>query len=127
MAEKAGSATRKILQKAIALQDGLIAYATGQQFEDTEYQDLRRDLLANVELKEKLPQFVRETRDLAKFWPLIKEQSGNYAGRRKFIWDLPAPWLPFWLQPGKNELSKYLKNFAPKRYPREALVNPPEP
>src|SRR5260370_15231463 len=65
MAEKAGSATRKILQKAIALQDGLIAYATGQQFEDTEYQDLRRDLLANVELKEKLPQFVRETRDLA--------------------------------------------------------------
>src|ERR1700730_17296824 len=91
MAQKVGSATQEILKKVIALQDGLIAYATGKGFKDAEYQDLRRELLATVGLKGRLPPFIRETRDLSQFWPLIKEKSGNYAGRRKFIWDQFRP------------------------------------
>jgi hypothetical protein len=40
-----------ILKMATALQAGLIAYATGKPFEETGYQDLRRNLLAKSELK----------------------------------------------------------------------------
>jgi hypothetical protein len=86
MAQKAGSASQEILKKVIALQDGLIAYATGKGFEDTEYQYLRRELLSDVRLRGWLPPFVRDTRDLSQFWQLIKEESANYARRRKFIW-----------------------------------------
>lgn len=118
MAQKPGSATQEILKKVIALQDGLIAYATGKGFKDEEYRDLRHELLANVGLKGMLPSFIRETRDLSQFWPLIKEQSGTYAGRRKFIWDHFRPLIGHFeeqdLVPGIELISDALEAFDPE-------------
>jgi hypothetical protein len=107
------------LKKVIALQDGLIAYATGKAFEDTEYQDLRRQLLANVGLKGRLPPFIREIRDLSQFWPLIKEKSDNYAGRRKFIWEQFRPLIDYLegedLAPGIAPITVTLEAFDPEQ------------
>jgi Abortive infection C-terminus len=118
MAQKPPSATQAILEKVIALQDGLIAYATGRPFEDREYQDLRRELLANIGLKGRLPPFIRETRDLSQFWSLIKEESGNYAGRRKFIWDQFRPLIDHLegedLAPGVAPITMTLEAFDPE-------------
>jgi hypothetical protein len=80
-----------LLKKVTALQDGLIDYATGKAFKDTEYKELRRELLANTWSKQRLPKFVREIRSLDQFWPLITKVSANYAGRRQFIWQQFQP------------------------------------
>jgi hypothetical protein len=118
MAQKAGSSRREFLKMAIDLQDGLIAYATGKPFEDTEYQYLRRELLANVGFKGRLPPFIRETRDLSQFWQLIKEESNNYAGRRKFIWDQFRPLIDHLeghdLAPGIVPITATLEAFDPE-------------
>lgn len=58
MAQKAD-----FLSKAIALQDGVIAWATGKSFEESVYEKLRREFMGNADLKPKLPKFVQLNRD----------------------------------------------------------------
>ena len=118
MVQKARSTAEEILRKVIALQDGLVAYATGKAFKDPEYQNLRRELLAFGELKERLPKFVRQIRSLAQFWPFITKESDNYAGRREFIWDQFRPLIDQLeeqdLAPGVEPITVTLKAFDPE-------------
>src|SRR5215210_3509945 len=86
-----------ILDKAIRLQNGLIAHATGGAFEggDSEYQELRRFFASRADTKAKLPDFVRRCRDLGQFWGWIKYERSTYAERRTVLWDVFHPLIDY--------------------------------
>lgn len=65
----------------------LMSYATGGHVEDHEYIELRRQLITDSRVKDRLPRFVFSCRSLGEFWPFIKEKFSTYAERRKFIRD----------------------------------------
>lgn len=69
------------------LQDGLIAWATGEDFDETTYCRYRGLLLARHDLRHLVPPFVRKCRSFAQFWGWIKEEKPTYAERRLLIWD----------------------------------------
>lgn len=83
------SSPNSILAKVIELQDGLVSRATGGGFpgEDQRYQELRAELLRRPQLSGKLPDFVRDNRDLFQFWEFIKHHLSGYAPRRQFLWN----------------------------------------
>jgi Abortive infection C-terminus len=72
-------------------QNLLISYATGGKVANTEYQGMRRELLAR--LREKMPRFVRVNSDLTQLWAHFKQVSGSYQGRREYIWKEFGPLL----------------------------------
>jgi hypothetical protein len=63
-------------------------FATGRTFEgdDSAYQRLRRELLDQANIRDKMPEFVRRYHDLGRFWQFIKRRFKHYAERREFIW-----------------------------------------
>lgn len=70
------------------LQNVLIARATGgaDLQDEAEYARLRTSLLAHATIATMLPSWVRTTRTLDQFWPLIKHKFPSYAERRQYIW-----------------------------------------
>lgn len=103
------------LEKAQFLQNLLIAQATGSRADDGEYQIVRRALLDNREIAERLPSFVRTCRDLAQFWGFIKYEKASYAERRQLIWGAFAPLLDYLdekaSRPSDTPISEGLKSF----------------
>jgi hypothetical protein len=87
------SPSNPILAKVIELQDGLVSRATGGGFpgEDPRYQELRAELLRLPQLSGRLPDFVRNNRDLFQFWEFIKHHIAGYAPRRQFLWESFQP------------------------------------
>jgi hypothetical protein len=83
----------ELLEEVEAFQKLLIDYSTGGDVEGEEYKRLRRDLLSNPKVKDELPEFIQNCRSLRQFWSFIKSESGNYEGRRRFIWSEFAPVL----------------------------------
>lgn len=83
----------ELLEKVEAFQELLIDYSTGGDVKEEEYKRLRRELLSNPKVKDELPEFVQNCRSLRQFWSFIKSESGNYEGRRRFIWSRFAPAL----------------------------------
>jgi hypothetical protein len=82
-----------LLAKIIELQDGLVSRATGGGFpgEDARYQELRAELMRTPQLSGRLPDFVRNNRDLFQFWEFIKYHVSAYAPRRQFLWESFKP------------------------------------
>ena len=73
--------------QVVTLQDGLIAWATGESFDETTYRRYRGQLVARHDLRHLVPPFVRKCRTLAQFWGWIKEEKPTYADRRRLIWE----------------------------------------
>jgi len=73
--------------RALALQELLVAYATGNGHSgaDEEYVALRRDVLAHAASKKLAPDFIRNSRTLPTFWGWIKGQSPSWEPRRVLI------------------------------------------
>ncbi len=69
----------------------LISRATGGSPDGHAYEYLRLELLADVELRALLPEFVRTCRDLGAFWSHIKPQLDRYEERRTYIRTAFAP------------------------------------
>jgi hypothetical protein len=82
-----------LYEAAQALQNGLLAQATGGFIGDDEYRRLRRRLMNDRRSKALVPAFVRTCRDPGQFWGYIKAAWATYAERRKEIWDAFAPLL----------------------------------
>jgi hypothetical protein len=74
------------LDKALHLQNRLVAHATGGSFEgaDREYHKLRRFFGSRADTKTKLPDSMRCRRDLSQFWGWIKYERFTYAAGRAF-------------------------------------------
>lgn len=93
----------------------LIAAATGGSTESHIYEQLRRDFIRDHEIKNLLPKFVLTYRNLAAFWPYIKNEASSYAERRRIISTAFTP-LMDWLEgrhqaPGDGVVSDALKTF----------------
>ena len=55
------------LDKAMKLQNGLVARAEGRSFEDSDYIELRRFFAQRADLMPKVPSFVRHCSDVSQF------------------------------------------------------------
>lgn len=82
-----------LLAKLVEMQDGLVNQATGRSFNggDERYQFLRAELIRAPELSGRVPDFVRDNRQLFQFWEFIKHRIDGYAPRRRFLWDAFGP------------------------------------
>ncbi|WP_230971025.1 TIR domain-containing protein [Nitrogeniibacter aestuarii] len=72
-------------EKASYLENLLVAHATGNPAESSEYETLRHELLSDPETAALTPSFVRTNRNLGAFWGFIKGKFGSYAERRTFL------------------------------------------
>lgn len=79
------------------MQNLFIARATGTTsgHDDKDFARVRLALLGNPKLAPLLPSWVRTTRSLDQFWPIIKNMFGTYTERRGYIWDQFRPVLDF--------------------------------
>lgn len=79
-----GNPNSKLAQVKM-LEDNLIGRATGQDTSNEEYERLRAALRSDTRIRDLLPNFVNNHRNLDAFWPYIKAEFGDYASRRRFI------------------------------------------
>lgn len=102
-------------ERAVCLQNILIARATGEMQESGDYQLLRQLLMENVTVKPIMPAFVRTNRDLNQFWQFIKYEYGKYQERRDFIYREFQPLLDVLegknIAPADSSISEALKTF----------------
>lgn len=73
----------------------LIDHSTGKPAESSEYEVLRQELLADIEVAKLIPSFVRENRNLSSFWGFIKPKFPTYAERRTYLSKEFTPLLDF--------------------------------
>lgn len=73
------------IEQVAMLQEILISAATGGRPDNHIYDHLRRELMADHNIRDLLPQFVRDYRNLDAFWPYIKNEAKTYAERRQII------------------------------------------
>ena len=76
----------ELFDKVEALQNLLVARATGGLGDNEEYKQLRAELLVEPILRDRLPHFLRTHRDLDQFWQYIKRQFSAYQDRREYLW-----------------------------------------
>ncbi|WKN44237.1 abortive infection family protein [Tunicatimonas pelagia] len=85
-----------MLEKAHALQDGLISFATGDySLEDASYKMMRLELIKAPNLSDKIPEFLRRCTSIDHFWQFIKGEHATYAARREYIWNEFSPLINF--------------------------------
>lgn len=66
---------------------GLLSKATDGTIDDKFYIQIRKSLLENISIKERIPQFIKNCRTADEFRRYMQNESDNYAGRRKLITD----------------------------------------
>lgn len=109
-----------LLDRALRLQNGLIAQATGGGFDggNERYQELRREFAARADTRTKLPDFVRRCSDLSQFWGFIKYERGRYQERRELIWEAFRPLIEYLeaqdRAPGVTPITDALTVFDPE-------------
>jgi hypothetical protein len=103
------------LERAVYLQNLLIAQATDGTGDDGEYKILRGQFMENPALAGLLPKCVRTCRDLSQFWGFIKYEYKTYAERRQFLWNEFRPLLDHLegrnKKPADASISDRLKSF----------------
>lgn len=87
------SGMNNAFDQAEALQNLLIAHATGSSESNQEYARLRSLLMSNSSVGALTPRFVRNCRNLDQFWQFIKFELPSYAERRRLVWDAFRPVL----------------------------------
>lgn len=75
----------EIYEKVATLKGLLTAHATGGAVSESEYGQLRAELMAVPSLRSKLPSFVRSHRTLSEFWGFIQPKFKSYRERREFL------------------------------------------
>ena len=77
---------KELYEKVETLQNMLIAHATGSPGSDSDYRELRRELLMEEGVSDLLPTFVRTARNLDQFLAFIRKDRPHYVERREFLW-----------------------------------------
>lgn len=76
-------------------QDGVVARATGNGFDNDLYITIRAKLLKNKSLEKLLPEWIKTKRTIDHFWTFIKGRYSTYEERRKFLWEEFTPVLNY--------------------------------
>ena len=63
----------------------LKAKATGKESSESEFKQIRHELLSNNSLVTRLPSWLKLTRDLDSFWDFIQPKFSTYQDRRVFL------------------------------------------
>lgn len=104
------------LERALMLQNGLIANATDGAMDAEDYFALRADFMSDPRTAPLLPQFVRICRDLSSFWSFIKAEASQYEPRRRLIRAAFEPLLEY-LETGASaadrDIGDVLSKFDP--------------
>lgn len=81
-----GQATpAELLRMAESVKNMLVARATGDTTEYSEYQDYRMELVTDPRTRDLLPRFVHTCRSMNEFWGHIKTMFPSYAERRQYL------------------------------------------
>jgi len=80
------------ISKLKYLQNALIAFATQDDFDTEQYEEIRLDILRSPVYKHKAPDILK-FKDFNHFWPYIKDKFSSYAERRGYIYDQFAPFI----------------------------------
>ena len=76
-------------------QDGVIARATGSDFDNHFYTAVRAKLVANKTLEKFLPEWIKTKRTIDQFWLFIKGRFSTYQERREYLWKEFEPLLNY--------------------------------
>ncbi|MCG2419361.1 abortive infection family protein [Aequorivita sp. F47161] len=76
-------------------QDGVVAHATGNRFDNQFYTIVRIKLLSINPIENLLPDWVKTKRTIDQFWTFIKGRFSTYQERREFLWNEFAPSLNY--------------------------------
>lgn len=106
--------------KANYLVNLLVAHATGQPAENSEYELIRQELLSDQLIAPLIPSFVRTNRNLGSFWGFIKGKYGTYAERRTYLSQEFTPLLDM-LEFGASDSSRPSQSNATTE-PRAAVA-----
>lgn len=68
-------------------QDGVVARATGRDFDNQLYITARKRLLSNKKLEKLLPDWLKTKRTIDQFWTFIKGRFSTYQERREYLWE----------------------------------------
>ena len=79
------NANDDLLKEVESIKNMFVAKATGEATSESNYRELRLNLINNLDVKVKLPRFVHTCRTLGEFWGFIKDIDGSYAGRRSYL------------------------------------------
>ena len=108
-----------LFQKIEILQQILIDSCTGVEGEEDlngSYEDLRKELIGNDYIADKLPPYVRKNRNLTQFWHNISSSTSTYKERRTIIWDSFSELLTFLevedSTPGEISINKKLSSIS---------------
>ena len=82
-------------ERALALEQALIARARGGALPDRVYRVLRKELMDDPSTLALLPKFVRTSRDPQAFWSYIRNHAPTYARREAHIREKFVPLLDF--------------------------------
>ena len=103
------------IEEVESFQNLLVAIATSGNRGGYEYGELRRSLVNNANISDRLPRFVKTNRDAGQFWNFIKQKFSTYKDRREFLWEEFRPLLE-WLEnldniPAHSGISETLEQF----------------
>ena len=104
-----------VLGRVNLLEELLTAHATDGRCSPEIYVALRKEFIANPNLKALLPPFVRSCRDISAFWACMRKTASTYAERRTIIREAFTP-LSDYLEntdsaPGDMNMSSTLQSF----------------
>ena len=77
----------EVLAEVERLKMILLQRATGGVAQVSEYVDLRRKLISQPGVKDRLPKFLAASTTLDEFWAVISDKFGSYKERRAFLKD----------------------------------------
>jgi Abortive infection C-terminus len=75
------------LQRALILQNELIARATGGPASEEIFRATRQEILKDEKLRALAPEFLQSCRTLEQFWAFIKPKFKSYQERRSFLYE----------------------------------------
>ena len=76
-------------------QDGLVARATGDGFDDDLYKHIRNKIINNTSIEKTIPNWIAQKRTIDQFWTFIKGRFSTYQERREFLWNEFVPVLNY--------------------------------
>ncbi len=107
-----------LFDRVTMLQDMLVGQATGSGLDDALYQEMRKELIEDRELKDLVPDFVQRYRNGGALWGYFKSVSPHWQPRREQIWTAFGPLLDYLERrnkaPADTVISDTLASFDPE-------------